>query len=128
MTFLIQNNEELKGRVAWYLKTYHVGQDKAIKKRELLKALFGEQTSQNESYNNMDDRVLREMINLANEEGALICSSSRCGYWWADSLADGLKSVRENEARAKTQLHNTSVLEANLQKAYGGQLEMFYGR
>jgi hypothetical protein len=124
MTFLITTTDEAKARLVHILKNYHVGQGKAIKKRDLLREVFGDEAAKNESYNNLDDRALRDMMNKANDEGALICSSSRLGYWWAADLKDGLASVYENRARAETQFKNTRQLEANLEREFGGQLGM----
>lgn len=122
MTFQINTPPEVKTRLVFLMQNYHVGQRKAIKKRDLLKEVFGDAADQNESYNNMQDRQIRDAINKANEEGALICSSARHGYWWAADMSDGIGAVEENKSRALTQLANVSTLEKNLQREYGGQL------
>ena len=101
----------------------HRGVKNAIKKRDLLKEMFGIETAEDESYNNVDDRKLREMIEeLNNEHGGLICSSSTAGYYWAEDLKEGLAAVEAAKRRAATQMHNASSLEKNLQDAFGGQL------
>lgn len=124
MTFQINTPAELTPRLIHLMKNYHVGQGKAIKKRELLRELLGAEAASNESYNNLQDRQMRDAINKANEEGALICSSATRGYWWAADMSDGLGSVTENKSRAMTQLANVSTLEKNLEREYGGQLEL----
>jgi len=125
MTFNINTPERVKTQLVYILRTYHVGQGKAIKKRDLLREIFGQSVAEDESYNNLQDRQLRDAINKANnEEGALICSSARLGYWWAASMSDGVGAIEENKSRAMTQLANVSALEKNLQKEYGGQLEL----
>lgn len=122
MAFQINTPPEVKTRIIFVMRTFHVGQRKAIKKRDLLKEVFGSAADQSESYNNLQDRQIRDAINKANEEGALICSSAKYGYWWAESMSDGIAAVEENKSRALTQLANVSTLEKNLQKEYGGQL------
>lgn len=46
------------------------------------------------------------MIEEISAEGGMVCSSTRCGYWWAASLDDGLPAAESLEARALTQLEN----------------------
>jgi len=62
--------------------------------------------------------MVEELIN----EGKPICSSAKCGYWYAASLTDGMESVEENKSRAMTQLANVSKLEKNILNEYGGQM------
>lgn len=122
MAFQINTPPEVKTRLVFLMQTFHVGKRKAIKKRDLIKEVFGEGADQSESYNNIQDRQIRDAINKANEEGAVICSSAKHGYWWAADMSDGIEAVEENKSRALTQLANVSTLEKNLQKKYGGQL------
>ena len=83
------------------LKFFHVGKKHAIKKRDLLRELCGTEAAENESYNNVDDRKVRGMIEtLINDFGALICSSPDAGYWWAENLDDGMLATQPC-ARAK---------------------------
>lgn len=102
----------------------HKGRKSAIKKRELVRIIFGSDEAGNESYNNSSDRTMRDAIEELIQDGHPICSSASCGYWYADGLKDGLASVEENRSRALTQLANVKQLEDNIQAAYGGQLEL----
>lgn len=107
------------------VRLHHIGKKSGIKKRDLLRELYSEAAARDESYNNPYDRALREMIKeLNHDHGALICSTSKDGYFWASSLGEGLRTVERDEKRARTQLDNTSHLRRNLQQAFGGQLEM----
>jgi len=115
-----------KPKLIWLLKTFHLGKGKAIRKRDLLKELFGADVAADESYNNLHDRELRGAIEEINhDEGGLICSSAADGYWWAESLRDGIKAAEANKSRALTQLHNAEQLVDNIKRQYGGQLGMF---
>ena len=107
------------------MRYFHVGKDRAIKKRELLREIFGLEAAHDESYNNPFDRKLREMIEHLNHDcGALIFSSSDAGYFWASSLDEGLHALEEPERRARTQLDNVNHLKHNLQRIFGGQMKM----
>jgi len=104
----------------------HKGVGCAIKKKDLLKELYGEGAAADESYNNVYDRRLRSMIErLIHDHGALICSTPRAGYFWAGTLSEGLACVERSEMRARKQLDNTGHLKRNLQLVFGGQLEIF---
>lgn len=95
-----------------------------MKKRDLLREVFGAHAAADESYNNPFDRTLRGLIEEINAEGGVICSSARHGYWWAASLADGLSAAEANMGRALTQLENSKRLVDNLKREFGGQLSM----
>ena len=114
--------DELKARLIWLMRGRHCGQGKAIKKRDLLVELYGGYAAEDESYNNAYDRTLRATIEEINQEGGLICSSASGGYWWAESLDDGLEAAERNMNRALTQLENARRLEKNLKAEFGGQL------
>ena len=118
---------ELKSRLAWLMKSRHCGNAKAIKKRDLLVELYGTYAAEDESYNNAYDRTLRSMIEEINQEGGLICSSASGGYWWAESLDDGLEAAERNMNRALTQLENARRLANNLKAEFGGQLALPLG-
>jgi hypothetical protein len=118
-------DEYTKNRLLSLMKTFHVGQEEAIRKGELLVEVFGPEASKDKSYNNPFDRELRAMIEWINrEETGLICSDTKNGYWWAASLSDGLPAAEKNVNRALTQLENAKHLEDNLRQAFGGQLEL----
>lgn len=120
--FSISTDANDKARLLAFMRTYHVGKDKAAKKREILSYLYSADAANNESYNNILDRKLRKMIEELINEGAPICSSAQCGYWYAASLDDGMASVTENKSRALTQLANVGKLEKNILNEYGGQM------
>ena len=122
MAFTFTIDPQEKYRLLTYLRQHHTGKKKAAKKRDLLAAMYGQSTAQDESYNNMADRKLRKMIEELINEGNPICSSSTCGYWYAASLNDGMESVAENKSRAITQLENVKKLESNILAEYGGQM------
>ena len=71
-------SEEMKGSLV-RLFLSHQGIERAMKKRELIAALWGEEAARNESYNSRFDRSLRTMIEEVNAEGGMVCSSTRCG-------------------------------------------------
>jgi hypothetical protein len=117
--------DQLEQKLFNMMRFHHIGQAHAIKKRDLLAALYGAEAARDESYNNPHDRKLRSMIETLNHDhGALICSSPSAGYFYASSLTEGLRAVEHLEKRARTQLDNTSHLKRNLQENFGGQLEM----
>lgn len=120
--FTITTDDNEKARLLTFMRTYHVGKHNAAKKREILAYLYGDSVANNESYNNILDRKLRKMIEELINTGSPVCSSTKCGYWYAASLADGMESVDENKARAMTQLQNVSKLEKNILNEYGGQM------
>ena len=123
-----ESQEYLKDRLKLLMRNYHLGQDKAIRKRELLAELYGPTKAKDESTNNPYDREMRSMIEQINaEDNGLICSDSTHGYWWAASLSDGLPAAEKNVARALTQYGNAKHLEENLHKAFGGQLDFLGG-
>lgn len=125
MTFLIKTSSSDKHKLLAYLKKYHTGRDNAAKKREILTHLYGSSVASDESYNSVPDRKLRKMVEELINEGKPICSSAKCGYWYAASLNDGMASVTENKSRALTQLENVKRLEQNILNEYGGQIGMF---
>jgi DNA-binding winged helix-turn-helix (wHTH) protein len=102
----------------------HQGQGKAVKKRDLIVALWGEEAARDESYNSRYDRSLRGMIEAINQEGGLVCSSPKHGYWWASSLEDGLPAAESLKGRALTQLENANRLVENIKAEFGGQLRL----
>lgn len=118
--FSIPTDDNDKARLLTFMRNYHTGKNKAAKKREILAYLYGSSVANDESYNNILDRKLRKMIEELINEGAPICSSAQCGYWYAANLNDGLESVAENKSRALTQLANVSKLEKNILNEYGG--------
>jgi len=121
----IKEMDPLMQRLHYVLSTWHVGKGKAIKKRDLLKEIFGDYAAQDESYNNQYDRRLRSMIEeLNHDHEGLICSTPDAGYFWAGSLSEGLSAVEQNTRRAATQMDNAHRLERNLKQKFGGQLEM----
>ncbi len=124
MTFTIKTDEATKTRIIHLMKGYHCGKARQIKKRDLLAEVYGQGATRDESYNNLQDRKLRKMIEEINDEGGLICSDSS-GYFWAASLDDGLDAAERNRARALTQLENANHLIENLKAEYGSQLGLF---
>lgn len=117
-------DDEFKAKLIHLMKTFHAGQGRAAKKKDLLVELYGGYAAEDESYNNAYDRTLRGTIEEINQEGGLICSSASDGYWWAESLDDGLEAAERNKKRALTQLENARRLEKNLRDEYGGQLAL----
>lgn len=119
--------KDLKSRLIWLMTCRHRGQVNAIKKRDLLVELYGNYAAEDESYNNAYDRKLRGMIEEINQEGGLVCSSASGGYWWAESLDDGLGAAERNMNRAFTQLENARRLVKNLKDEFGGQMVLPLG-
>jgi hypothetical protein len=115
----------LMERLEYLMRQWHVGMDKAIKKKDLLVEIYGPYAVEDQSYNNPYDRELRNMIEeLNHDHNALICSTPSDGYFWASSLSEGLSAVEASTRRAATQMDNAHHLERNLKQAFGGQLSM----
>jgi hypothetical protein len=115
----------LMQRLEYLMRQWHVGMDKAIKKKDLLVEIYGPYAVEDQSYNNPYDRELRNMIEeLNHDHNALICSTPSDGYFWASSLSEGLSAVEASTRRAATQMDNAHHLERNLKQAFGGQLSM----
>jgi hypothetical protein len=102
----------------------HRGAARAIKKYDLIDAVYGVNAASDKSVNSKYDRSLRELIEQTNHEGGMICSSPAAGYWWADSLDDGLPAAEALERRAVTQLTNARNLLKNIKAKYGGQMRL----
>ena len=102
----------------------HRGAARAIKKYALIAQVFGVDAASDKSVNSKYDRSLRELIEQTNHEGGMICSSPAAGYWWADSLDDGLPAAEALERRAVTQLNNARNLLKNIKERYGGQMRL----
>lgn len=107
------------------MRRFHCGKKKAAKKSDLIEELWGTEAANDKTYNSRYDRSLRMMIEEINNEGGVICSDSTHGYWWAESIDDGLPAAESNLARAFTQKNNAERLIDNLKREYGGQLGLF---
>lgn len=118
------NTPENRARLLHLMKTRHTGQEHAAKKSELLTEMWGADASADKSYNNQYDRSLRDMIEELVSMGAVICSDSVRGYWWAASLEDGLPAARQKIARGATIIEGGRTLERNIITTYGGQLSL----
>lgn len=117
--------EEAKETLVGTLTQEHCGKIHAIKSNDLVAKIFGPGASQDKSYNSYHGRILREMIEeLVRDRGALICSDTENGYWWASSLSDGLPAAKKHTERAMTQLRNARQLDRNLRRHFGGQMIM----
>lgn len=121
--YLVYATDDAKQRLSMIMRS-HQGVKCAIKKADLLSAVYGPGAAQDKSYNNKFDRSLRALIEETNSEGGMICSSPAAGYWWADSLDDGLPAAEALERRALTQLTNARNLLKNIKSEYGGQLRL----
>ena len=116
---------DLEQRISAEMKRNHIGRAHAIKTKDLLFLLFGEEAAADRSTNNRFSRELREaIVSLNHDHEALICSTPADGYFWASSLREGQEAVSHLEKRARTQLDNTSHLRRNLQRKFGGQLTL----
>lgn len=114
-----------KAKLLFLFRTRFCGQEKAGKKRDFLKHLYGENVAGNESYNNSHDRAFRIMVDELIEDGEPICSSSGDGYWYGISIGDGMPSVKEGYSRASAIRERADKLEKNLLEKYGGQFGLF---
>ncbi len=116
---------ELEQRILKCLQSQHIGRAHAIKTKDLLGILFGDDVAADRSINNRFSRELREaIVSLNHDHAALICSTPADGYFIAASLQEGQNAVRHLEKRARTQLDNASHLRRNLERQFGGQLGM----
>jgi len=120
----MDEREYQKTRLIRLMRDNHMGKDRAAHKRELLREFYSVRVAENESYNNLFDREIRGLIEEINQGGGLICSSAADGYWWAESLVDGLPAAEKNKSRALTQLGNAERLVQNLKREFGGQLPL----
>lgn len=109
-----------KSNLIFIMQNRHRGQANAAKGNQIISELWGEDAAKDKSYNNPHHRSLRAMIEDAiHNDHALICSDSVRGYWWADSLQDGMKAAEANRDRANTQKKNAEALIGNLMQQYG---------
>lgn len=114
--------EYKRERLASYIREYHRGEAKAISRADLCAYLFNS-TAGDISNNNMHDRMLRNMIEELNRDfGAVICSSTKGGYFWADKLTEALTCSNTALARAKTIRQNAEALAENARRQFGNQL------
>jgi hypothetical protein len=108
---------QCSARVRSILEGRH-GQTQGIKSKRLTFLVFGQ-------YNhNLERAVQNAITDINNNDGGLICSDTVHGYWWADSLNDGLPAAERRVSRALTQLHNAKILKENIRRHFGGQMEM----
>lgn len=121
--YLVYATDDAKQRLFMVMQS-HQGIKRAIKKWDLVTAVYGPGAAVDRSSNNKYDRSLRALIEETNSEGGMICSSPSAGYWWADSLDDGLPAAEALEGRALTQLTNARHLLQNIKTRYGGQMRL----
>ena len=119
-----QVSELEKQRLLNLFLTQFCGNHRAGKKRDFLKAMYGNGVASDESYNNSHDRAFRLMVDALIEDGYPICSSSGDGYWYGTSITDGMASVKEGYSRANAIRERADKLEKNLLEKYGGQFGM----
>ena len=118
-----QKSPELIQWIMAHMLRNHKGHSKAAKKDQIIRELWGI-TPHSKEYSSKE-RLFRDCL----EDGvqlheALIISSESDGYWWADSLTDGLDFAEKKMARARTILANAKKLIDNLKERYGGQIGM----
>lgn len=115
------NNPELIAEVMRVLKTRHQGRKQAATKGTLIFELFG--IGRGDAEYETTERMFRRCVELADaEHGGLIVSDAVAGYWWAESLDDGLEPAEKNMLRARTIHDNAKKLVENLKAEYGGQM------
>lgn len=110
---------KIKGDLIYLIESRHRGQHNAAFGAKLIAEMWGEEAASNKTYNNRYHRSLRAMIEEAVHEGALICSDSTHGYWYADSLQDGMPAAESNLDRANKMRKNAETLIGNLMRTYG---------
>lgn len=107
--------------LVYLMQARHSGKPNAAIGSSIVRELWGDEAAADRTYNSRYLRSLRVMIEEAINEGALICSDSASGYWWATSLED-IEAAERNIKRALTQKENAEKLKKNISKAFGGQL------
>ena len=112
---VITADEKLAERLSRILKSGHSGQGRAATSYILANELFGMFIPKNA------DRTIRDAVEKINAAGGLVCSSPACGYWWAQSLEDGLPAAEKKLHRAQVQLINAKKLENNLKYSFSAQ-------
>jgi hypothetical protein len=120
-SYAIHANPKTKSDLAYLIQSRHFGRENSAHGYQIVKELWGEEAAQDKTYNSRYLRSLRVMIEEAINDGALICSDSTAGYWWASSTKD-VEAAERNVKRALTQKQNAEQLIKNIKKVYGGQL------
>lgn len=117
------NNPELIVEILRVMKARHSGKSRAATKDALMMELFGIYKGAVD-YESLE-RLFRRCIELGNQDHeGLVVSDASVGYWWAESLSDGLEPAEKNMARAMTILKNAKTVLENIKKTYGGQMGM----
>ena len=111
----ITADDNLIERLIEILFYLHTGQGQAITTNNLVLEVFGSVVPRDAG------RTIRDAVDKINKAGGLICSSPACGYWWAQSLEDGLPSAEKKLHRAQVQLLNAKKLENNLRYSFSRQ-------
>lgn len=117
--------EDLKPVIVLKLKAHHAGSAHRAEKWEFVEAVCGVTIAESErNNNNLFERRVRAAISELRKEGALICSDTTGGYWWAESLEDVMGMSDSLRDRAKDLLKTARQLRAQARREFGGQMRM----
>jgi len=117
--------EALKPVVVELLKSFHRGKERRAEKWKLVELACAVKIPEQErTNNNMYERRVREAVEMLRNEGALICSDSGGGYWWAQSIEDVLAVSDGLRRRARSLLRTARSLRRNGLHEFGGQMRM----
>jgi hypothetical protein len=107
--------DDLVGSLTDILKKFHTSQARAVVSATLAHEIFGLFVPKDA------ERTIRDAVEKIIEQGGLVCSSPACGYWWAESLDDGMPAAQKKLHRAQVQLVNAKKLEHNLMNSFPTQ-------
>lgn len=122
----ISGVDELKPIVLVELRTWHRGQANRAEKWALVEKVCGVSIPVTKrTNNNLYDRKVRLAISELRKEGALICSDTDGGYWWAASIEDVLSVSESLRGRAKDLLRTARQMRVEALREFGGQQRLF---
>ena len=101
-----------------FFTLWHRGKDKAVNLDEVVPIVAGKLSSSNK-------RRVRMAIEEAVDGGALICSNSSDGYWYAESWREVDEAAGELESRASKLRERAKSLKENAAREFGGQKGLF---
>jgi hypothetical protein len=97
---------------------WHRGKDRAVNLDDVVVGVMGKVTSSNK-------RRARMAMDEAVDKGALICSNSSDGYWYAESWHEVDEAAGELLSRADKLRKRAGALKESAAREFGGQKGLF---
>jgi len=119
----IKNREQIESEVRSIL-SFHVGQEKAISRWELVQRVFGRDAAANRSNNNPFDRQIRTVIEKYRDVDLIVSSSGSSGYWLAASMDDIEVIAQEYVNRSRKMEERARNLRRHGVEKFGPQIAM----